>query len=328
MDKGKVWVFGECEDGVLRIESIKLFTVGFELAKELNTKLCAVLMGYNIESMATLATEYGVDVVFLVDSPMLRLYQSDLYAKIFHDLMEREEPEIVLFAATSIGRELAARVAAKAKTGLVSHCVDVYIEKGELIHVVPYLGNVMAKVVNEKKPKVVVMRAMKGEREREERRKGEIIRVKPDIKEGDVKAKTVEMVKEEKGGESIENAEVIVAGGWGLASEGGFELVRKLADILGAEIGGTRPAVDEGWITEDRMIGQSGKMVSPELYVALGISGAAQHILGVQDAKVILAINKDENAPIFDFCDIGIVGDAKEVVCAFLEEFKKYKDKV
>lgn len=331
MDKYKVndvWVFAEQIKGKLRKESVKILSSGFKLAKELNTELTAVLFGNKVENLAKNLIEYGANIVFLADSPPLELYQSDLYTKIFSNLIEKEKPAIVLFPATSIGKDLAARVAAKVKTGLVSHCVDFYVnETGELVHIVPCFEAIMAKVVNSGRPKIITTKVeigKKGREEKEKRRNGRIIRLELNIKEEDMKAKAVEIIKEErKEGENVENAKAIVAGGWGLVSAGGFELVKKLADALEASIGGTRPAVDEGWIEEERMIGQSGKIVRPELYVALGISGAAQHIVGMVDSKVMLAINKDEKAPIFDFCDIGIVGEVKEIVPLLLEELKR-----
>jgi electron transfer flavoprotein alpha subunit len=335
---GGVWIFAEQRGGrLVDVDAtVNLLGKGLQLAKELNTDISAVLIGY---SNAEELVEHGADRVYWINAPGRQWYQSDIYAEILSNLIKRKKPAIVLMLATSIGKDLAARVAAKVKTGLISHCVDLYIEEGRLVHVVPCSGgngNMMAKVINEGTPQIAtIMPGMtkrmnvKGKervREKEEKqgRKGGIIEIKGewDKKEGEIEV--LEMIKEERKEEQIETAKRIVAGGWGLISSSeGFELVKELAEVLNASVGGTRPAMDEGCITPDRMIGQSGKVVAPDLYVALGISGAAQHTVGVLDSKVIFAINRDENAPIFDICDVGIVGDVKEIIPLLIEELKK-----
>jgi len=189
-------------------------------------------------------------------------------------------------------------------------------------------GNVMAAVTcPNQRPQIATVRpgVFKKDERKSETRRSKVVKMNIDIEEEDLQAKTVEIVEERPTDKSVEDAEIVVAGGWGLYSSGGFQQVRELAEVVGASVGGTRPAVDEGWITEEQMIGQSGKTIRPKLYIGVGISGAMQHIVGILDSKVVVAINKDPEAPIFEASDLGIVGEAQKILPLLVEEFRRLK---
>jgi electron transfer flavoprotein alpha subunit len=230
----------------------------------------------------------------------------------------------------SIGLDLAPKVAARLRTGLTAHCVELSIEEVDgkhlLVGAIPgFGGNVMVKIAcPEKMPQMVTVRPGVFEKAaREEGRKGEIVKVKPRIKKEELRIRTLEVVEEKPSEATLDEAEAIVVGGWGLQAAGGFDPVEELAGILGGVVAGTRPAVDAGWIPEQKMIGVSGKTVSPKLLVSVGASGAMHFVAGFPKAKCVLAINKDPKAPIFEACDIGIVGDLREVVPQLCQKLKE-----
>lgn len=326
---GEVWVLAEQRRGRLLDVSLELVGKGVELSQDLRVTPAAVVIGDRVEQLARELADYGAEKVYLVEDPRLQLYQSDVYANLVTDLINQHQPEIVLVGATDIGRDLAPTIAAKLGTGLTAHCVDLYIEeiegKPQLIQVVPGWGqNLMIKIVcPEKRPQMATVRpGVMLKPDKVKRRDGEIIRVEIDINDSDFRARTLEMVEEEPAGVPVEAAEVVVAGGWGLYTRGGVEYAEELAQLLGAALGGTRPVVDAGWMAKDRMIGQSGKVVSPRLFISLGASGAIQFTTGFLNAKVILAIDQNPNAPIFEVADIGIVGDLRDVLPCLLEELR------
>jgi len=325
-----VWVWAEQRNNRLMGVSIELLSKGLELSEKLNVKLEAIVIGDQTRTLADELIAFGADRVYLVEEPKLQFYQSDVYADILADLVEKYTPEIVMIGATNIGMDLAPRVAAKVKTGLTAHCVDLYIEEKNgspyLAQIVPgWGGNLMVKIVcPERRPQMVTVRpGVLDKPVREEGRKGEVIEVAPDIKDEDFKVKTIEMVEEKAEGIPLEEADVVVAGGWGLYSAGGFKPVEELANILGAAVGGTRPAVDKGWIVEDQMIGQSGKTIRPKLFISMGASGAMHFTTGFLGSKVIMAIDQNPDAPIFEVSDIGVVGDIGEILPCLVEELKK-----
>lgn len=329
MDPEEVLVWVERKDREISRVSLELLGKGTELAQGLKARLAGVLIGDKLQDLAQELVSYGAQRVYLLEDPRLELYQSDVYANLMADLIAEHKPEIVLLGATSLGKDLAPRVAAKLKTGLVAHCVDLYIEETEgglrLAQVVPgWTGSLMLKIVcPEKRPQMATVRpGIMEPLDRDEGRRGEIIKVDVHINEEDFKAKTIEVVKEKAAGADIEEAEVVVAGGWGLYSLGGFELVERLARVLGGVVAGTRPAVDKGWVPEERMIGQSGKTVSPRLFISLGASGAMHFTTGFLKSRFILAIDQNPHAPIFEVCDLGIVGDLKEVLPRLVEELE------
>ncbi|MFC1974618.1 electron transfer flavoprotein subunit alpha/FixB family protein [Chloroflexota bacterium] len=225
--------------------------------------------------------------------------------------------------------DLAPRVAAKVKTGLTAHCTDLYIDKAgdkpQLIAVVPgWGGNLMVKIAcPEKRPQMATVKPGVMEKpDRVKDRQGQIIRIETNINDADFRARTIEIIEEKPSGIPLDEADIIVAGGWGLESVGGFELVEELAEVLGGAVGGTRPAVDKGWLPEERMIGSSGKTVSPKFFISAGASGAMHFTTGFLKSKVILAIDKNPKAPIFEVCDLGIVGDLGKIIPCLVGELK------
>ena len=326
-----VWVFVEQRKGKLMEVSLECLGGGKQLAEKLDTDLSAVLVGHNIEESARELVTYGVDNVYVVDHPLLGMYQSDAYAKVVSDLICEHKPEILLLGATSIGMDLAPTVAAMINTGLSAHVTWLEVdEKRQLRQIVPgFGGKVMAVVVcPNRRPQMATVRPGVFKKSmRNESRMGNIVKVDVDISEDDLRARTIEMIEEKPNEKPLEGAEIVVAGGWGMRAVGGFKPVRDLAELLGASIGGTRPAVDEGWIVEEQMVGQSGKTIRPKLYIGLGISGEMHHTVGILDSEVIVAVNKDENAPIFQVVDVGIVGDLREILPCLVKEIKKLMEK-
>jgi electron transfer flavoprotein alpha subunit len=325
----EVWVIAEQRLGKLMNVSLELLGKGTELAQKLKVVLAAVLLGDKVQALAEELVCYGADRVYLGDDPKLRLYQSEIYADLVAKLVSTYQPQIILIGATSIGRDIAPRIAAKLKTGLTAHCVELYIinedtEKPQLIQVVPgWGGNLMVNIACPvRRPQIATVCPRVMTKCRWEERNGEIITLAVDIQE-ELKAETLEMVPEESSGVPLEEAEVVVAGGWGLLSSGGFEPVTELAKVLGGAVAGTRPAVDSGWVPEHRMVGQSGKTVSPKLFISVGASGAPQFTTGFLKAKVVLAIDQNPKAPIFEVADIGLVGDLREILPCLVAELKE-----
>ena len=325
----EVWVIAEQRQGELMNVSFELLGKATELAQQLKGGLAAVLLGDKVQALTHELVCYGAGRVYLGEDPRLRLYQSELYADLIAKLVNTHKPEIVLVGATSIGRDLAARVAAKLKTGLTAHCVELHIanqdsEKPQLVQVVPgWGGNLMVSIVCPvRRPQIVTVSPGVMTKCDWEERQGEVVGLAVDVQE-ELRVETLEIVQEEIAEVALEEAEVVVAGGWGLLSAGGFEPVEELAKVLGGAVAGTRPAVDSGWIPEHRMVGQSGKTVSPKLFVSLGASGAPQFTAGFLKAKVVLAIDQNPDAPIFDVADIGLVGDVCDILPCLVTELKE-----
>lgn len=326
-----VWIFAEQRHGKLMDSSLEMLGGGRKIADKLKTKLAAVLFGHNVENLVKELIAYGADKVYVADNGLLSFYRSEAYSTILADLIRQHNPEILLFSATAVGRDLAPRVAAKVKTGLTADCVELDVdERRQLLQIVPaFGGNVMATVVCPKhRPQMATVRpgVMKS-LNRDESKHGEIEKVSTSLREEDMKIKIVEVITEKPKVSPIEEADVVVAGGWGVGSAENWKLIEELAEALGGAVGATRPAVDEKWALEDQMIGVGGKTVRPKLYIGAGISGALQHTVGIQDSKVVVAINKDSNAPIFKGADFGIVGDLREIIPCLVNEIKKLYEK-
>jgi electron transfer flavoprotein alpha subunit len=323
-----VWVEQQA-NRVIEI-SFELLQKAVELAGQCNGSVAAILIGHDCKSAAKEVVHYGADIVYLAEDECLRLYQSDIFPKIVADILRELSPEIVLIGATSIGMDLAPRVAAKLNTGLTAHCIDLYFGsiggREQFVQVVPgWGGKMLLKVIcPEHRPQMVTVRpGVLDKGKPDNSHKGEIISLKPDIHENDLRAKTLEMVKEDILERSLEEADVIVSGGFGLYATGGFDLIQSLAEAFGGEVAGTRPAVDHGWISEDRMIGQSGKTLRPRLFVSVGTSGAVHYTTGFLKSKVVVAIDKNPAAPIFDVADIGVVGDLNKIIPCLIKELNK-----
>lgn len=323
-----VWVFAEQRDGVIMPVVIELLGEGKKLANEVGYNLCAVLCGHHVEGLADQLFEYGADKVYVADHEELATYRTDAYTKVINDAIEEYKPEIVLLGATHIGRDLGPCLAVKANTGLTADCTKLEIdpEDKKIKQTRPaFGGNLMATIVcpNHRPQMSTVRPGVMEKAAFEEGRKGELIKLNVEFKEGDIRTKVLEIVKTMKDTVSLTDAEIIVSGGMGLGKPEGFELLKQLADKLGGIVAASRAAVDAGWIDHAYQVGQTGTTVKPKIYIACGISGAIQHVAGMQNSEQIIAINTNENAPIFEIADYGIVGDLYKVIPAIMEALDK-----
>lgn len=320
-----VWIYAEQRFGKVQQVVYELLGAGRRLCDKLGTELTAVLIGDSLGDAPETLIKSGADRVILVESPSLRDFQDDYYSEILYKLIEEENPEIVLAGATTIGRTLLPRVAARLNTGLTADCtdLDVDLEKRLLLQTRPaFGGNLMATIIcPERRPQMATVRPKVMKRlEPHEGRKGKVIRKsfpqdRSDHKSlSDSRIRILDFIEDITQKVNIASADVIVSGGRGLKSKENFALIEELADALGGAVGASRAAVDAGWIPYSHQVGQTGKTVCPKLYVAVGISGQIQHRVGMSSSEVIVAINKDPGAPIFDIADYGIVGDLFEVV--------------
>ncbi len=322
-----IWIFAEQEEGCLAEISLELLTAVRSLAAKKNIpEVAAVLLGRNIAGVADQLLEYGADRVFLADRPELEKYLTLPYTSVIADLVNRLHPEIFLFPATAVGSDLAPRVAARLKTGLSAHCTQLDInEKGELMQVVPaFGGKVMATILSQRhRPQMATVRPGVYRRGAPRQRKGAVEKIPVSIRPDDLRQRVIGVHWEKKPARTVEEADIVVAGGAGMGSAADWKWVERLAEVLNAAVGGTRPPLDEGWISEGQMIGQSGKTIRPKLYIGIGISGVIQHTIGIQDAKVIIAINHDPRAEIFQSADLGAVVDFHKIIPLLIEELKK-----
>ncbi len=325
-----ILVFGEINNNKLANVALELISKSRELADRISTKVITVIPGENIGSLAKDAIAYGSDKVIIIDDPIVKEYRNDSYAKVLTDIINDEKPEIVLIGATSIGRALASRVAVRITAGLTADCteLDLDMEKRILLQTRPaFGGNIMATIEcpNHRPQMATVRPKVMKIGKRDDSRQGEIINLKPGIDESAIRTKILDIIKQKEGEINLVESEIIVSGGRGLHKPENFSLIRELASLLGAAVGASRATVDAGWIEPHHQVGQTGKTVAPKLYIACGISGAIQHLAGMQTSDIIVAINKDPDAPIFNVATYGIVGDLFEVVPALIKEIKKVK---
>jgi len=326
-----VWVFVEQTDGVAATVSWELLGVGAELAKTLGTELSAVVLGQDVIHLCHEAFFYGAARAYLIDDPVLCCYRTAPYLEAFCTLVEKHRPEIVLIGATGLGRDLAGAVATRLKTGLTADCTGLGVDdERHLLQTRPaFGGNIMATIVCEtRRPQMASVRPHVMPMPcRDESARGAVIIGSLSIDERDVPTRVLEIISDtgHMDDYDIGEAEFIVAGGRGMASRENFALLKDLADELGGVVGGSRSAVDVGWIDVKHQVGQTGKTVRPRIYVACGISGAIQHLVGMQDADLIIAINRDPEAPIFEVADLGIVGDAAKVVPAITARIREVR---
>lgn len=323
-----VWVFAEQREKKIMPVVIELLGEGKKLAAEVGCELCAVLCGSDVEGLADELFEYGADKVYIADAPELEKYTTDGYTKVIFEAIEEYKPEIVLLGATHIGRDLGPCLAVKANTGLTADCtmLEIDSEDKKIKQTRPaFGGNLMATIVcpNHRPQMSTVRPGVMAKADRVPGKKGEIVKLNVSFKEGDIRTKVLEVVKSVKETVSLTDAEIIVAGGMGLGKAEGFDLLKELADKLGGIVAASRAAVDAGWIDHAYQVGQTGTTVKPKIYIACGISGAIQHVAGMQNAEQIIAINTAENAPIFEVADYGIVGDLYKVIPAMIEELGK-----
>ncbi len=320
-----IWVLAEQREGELLNVSIELVGEAKKLAKKKETDVTAVLAGNDLSNQAEVLIARGADNVYILENSELENYRTEPYTQVISDLIEQEKPEIVLLGATNNGRDLGPRLAARLDTGLTADCteLDIDSEKEILLQTRPaFGGNLMATIVcPEHRPQMATVRpGVMMELEEDNNRIGEIIKLQSDIEEKNMITKIKNIIKEPKASIDLENANIIVAGGRGIGCPDNFSLIEKLADTVDGEVGASRAVVDEGWISKEHQVGQTGKTVKPTLYIACGISGAIQHKAGMQNSDYIIAINKDSEAPIFDICDYGIIGDLKDIIPELIEE--------
>jgi len=322
---GEVWVFAEQQDGKIKDVAYELASEGRRLADKLKTKLCVVCFGHAVEGIEKLVAS-GVDKVYSVDDSSFADNQEDLCTKELADLVLQFKPEVLLAGATPLGRSFIPRVAAVLETGLAADCtaLEIDADNGLLLQKRPaYGGNLLATIVCQRKPQIATVRPhtfKKGPLD--ESRQGEIIKVDFNKESITSKTKLIEVLKDVTERIKLEDADIIVCGGRGLGEPKNFEILAELADVLDAALGSSRPPVDDGWIPYSHQVGQTGKTVSPKLYIACGISGAPQHLTGMQTAETIVAVNEDPRAPIFEVATYGIVGDLFKIVPMLTERLR------
>ena len=334
MDKSQykdVWVFIETTAGKPRNVSLELLGEGRKLADEMGQKLAGVLIGSGVEGIAKDVVAAGADQVYLVEAPELAHYNTDGYTAVFTDLINKYKPSVILLGATNDGRDLGPRVACRVGTGLTADCTGLGIDSdtGLVAWTRPaFGGNIMATILcPDHRPQMGTVRPSVFKKPIPDYNKsGDIIRVASVAKAEDIRTKLIEVIQVCIGSScNLEEAEIIVSGGRGMGKPENFSLVEELATVLGASVGASRAAVDAGWKPHMNQVGQTGKTVGPKIYIACGISGAIQHLAGMSSSDIIIAINKDPDAPIFLMADYGVVGDVCEVLPLLTEEFRKIK---
>ncbi|MCJ7767679.1 electron transfer flavoprotein subunit alpha/FixB family protein [Candidatus Bathyarchaeota archaeon] len=312
-----IWVYSESYDLIL-----EMLGKGRELADQLKTQLIAIVIGHNVHDKATELVKYGADKVYLVDNPSLGRFQSDMYLSVLHDLAASQKPDIILIGSTKNGKPLAARLATRLEAGCVPDCNRLSVdEKGKLIgERITYGGNATAKVTFNTKPQIATVPARVFDKPSPQNRHGQLAKL--DVKTEPPKTEVIETKPLETSSARIEEAEAIISCGRGLTRKEDKVMLDELAGVLCGQVGCSRPlAEDRKWFTE--WVGLSGHKVKPKLYIACGISGVIQHVAGIRDSKVIVAINKDPEAPIFEIADYGVVGDLYEILPALKDALKK-----
>lgn len=327
-----VWVFVELERGRVHPVSWELLGKGRALADALGVELGAVVAGPpdgSVRAAAATAMTYTADVVYVVEDPVLAEYRTQPYTKALTDLVNTHKPEILLLGATTLGRDLAGSVATTLRTGLTADCTGLEIDREQrsLAQTRPTFGGSLLCTIHTLhfRPQMATVRPrVMGMPEAEPGRIGRIVEHRLDLAEEDIITKVLRFIPDEERGKAhLAYADIVVSGGRGLGKPENYQLVKDLAAVLGAEYGGSRPLVQLGWIAADRQIGQTGRTIRPKLYICAGISGAIQHRVGVEGSDMILAINSDPNAPIFDIATYGIIGDALKILPALTRAFRQ-----
>jgi len=326
-----VWVFIEQTEGEVAEVSWELLGEGRKLANKLQTELCAVVIGSDVKYLCDESFAYGADKAYIIDEPVFKYYRTQAYHEAMCGLITKYKPEIILMGATGMGRDLAGAVATEVATGLTADCTGLDIDdKRNLMQTRPaFGGNIMATIMCDKnRPQMSTVRPhVMDMPEKIAGKQGELIVESSTVKEDNIFSKVLEIIKDKghSNEEDIAGAEIIISGGRGMMNADNFKVLHELADEIGGTVGASRSAVDAGWKPHSRQVGQTGKTVRPKIYIACGISGAIQHLVGMQDSDVVIAINRDKDAPIFEVATYGIVGDLFEVVPALTKIVKKMK---
>ena len=330
MDKAQyknVYVFVEQREGVIQNVGLELLGKARELADALNEKVYAMLLGHDLTTQAQECIAYGADTVLRVDAPELATYVTEPYAQAIYQIIRDNKPSIVLIGATTIGRDLGPRLSARVETGLTADCTGLEVsEERDLLMTRPaFGGNLMATIIcKEHRPQMSTVRpGVMRMGQRDEKRKGTIEDVKINFDKSKFRVRVLETVKQTKNLVDITEAHVLISGGRGVGNAEGFDMLRAMANTIGAEVSASRAMVDAGVLGHERQVGQTGKTVRPDLYFAMGISGAIQHLAGMEESEYIIAINKDKFAPIFNVADLGIVGDVRKIVPLLTEKLKR-----
>lgn len=330
MDKSQykgVYVFVEQREGKIQHVSLELLGKARDLADALNDKVYALLLGSNISDKAQSLISHGADVVLCIDTPELAEYTTEPYAQAICQVVNERKPDIVLIGATTIGRDLGPRLSARLTTGLTADCTRLEIsEEKELLMTRPaFGGNLMATIVcKEHRPQMSTVRpGVMKTMDADASRTGVIENVAISFNKDKFRVKLIKTVKEDKNMVDISQAKILISGGRGIGNAEGLEQLHKLADTMHAQVSASRAVVDAGYVGHERQVGQTGKTVRPDLYFAFGISGAIQHLAGMEESDLIIAVNKDKCAPIFQVADLGIVGDARKIIPLLNERLKK-----
>lgn len=337
-----VYIFAEQVDGKVSNIAYELIGEGKNLAEKLNTEVTAVLIGSGVKGEAEKLGAYGADRVILVDDPELKEYRTEPYTHALSEVINKFKPEIVLIGATAIGRDLGPSTSARVETGLTADCTQLEIgnfpltvpagkedtqKHNQLLMTRPaFGGNTIATIAcpNNRPQMATVRPGVMQKRAKEDGRAFELVEFNPGFKPNDRYVDILEVVKKIGDTVDIMNAKILVSGGRGVGSAENFKILDELAEVLGGEVSCSRAVVDAGWKPQALQVGQTGKTVRPQIYFAIGISGAIQHLAGMEDSDLIIAINKDEDAPIFDVADIGLVGDLNQIVPAFTKQLSAY----
>lgn len=330
-DRRGIWIFAEQRGGELTPVSHELLGKAQDLAAVLKEEVSAILLGENVAFLTESLFQYGADNVYLVEQPQLKTYRTNAYTAVLSELIFDEKPNIFLIGATHIGRDLAPRVSRRVGSGLTADCtgLDIDPDEGILLQTRPaFGGNIMATIANRySRPQMATVRPGVMAACPTATSAGNVIRREVDLSNEDMGVTVLETIKEKKKRVDLGKAKIIVAGGRGVGNADGFNLLRQLADALGGEIAGTRVTVEEGWIPVENQVGQTGQSVRPDLYIACGISGAIQHRAGMVNSKYIVAVNKDENAPIFQVADWKIQGDLHVVIPELIKQLDDLQQK-
>lgn len=323
--ESKIWVFVEQRQGHMAEVGLELLGKALTLANQIDWRVAAILVGYQLNDLPDQVLSYGAHEVLVADDPLLTDYCNETYVKVLENAIKKYQPEAFILGATAMGTDLGPRLAARLRTGLSAHCIDLEMtSEGELVAVIPwsrgnYVGRIrcphtrpqMATVI----PGVFEMPQISGI-------KGKIIPLEIHLEQEDISYRVVKTKRDEGHKSGLERAEVVIAGGWGVGNKDGWKMIENLADLLNGAVGATRPAVDESWANEEQMIGTSGRTVKPKLYIGVALSGHTHHLVGVKTPELAVGINHDPKAPIFENCDIGLVGDYREIIQELIKAIK------